>query len=142
VSDPGVLRVRPGIVVHDDELEWQAVRAQGAGGQHVNKVASAVHLRFDIRRSSLPEDLKQRLLQRRDQRITADGVVVIKAQRFRQREKNLVDARERLRTLLLSASQRAKPRRPTQPTRASRTRRLDQKARRGQLKRLRRQIDD
>jgi ribosome-associated protein len=137
-----MLVIKPGIRLRPDELEWQAIRSQGAGGQNVNKVASAAHLRFDIHRSSLPPALKQRLLDRRDQRINADGVVVIKAQRFRTLEKNRTDALERLRQLILAADQIPKTRRPTRPTLASKKRRLAQKAQRGRLKKLRRDIDD
>lgn len=114
-----------------------AVRAQGAGGQNVNKVSSAIHLRFDIRASSLPEEIKQRLLQRGDQRISADGVVVIKAQRFRTREKNREDALERLRALLQTATRRRKKRIPTKPTKGSKERRLKKKTQRGRIKSLR-----
>jgi ribosome-associated protein len=137
-----MLRIRPGLVLSDDEVEWQAIRAQGSGGQNVNKVASAVHLRFDIARSSLPDDIKQGLLARRDQRISADGIVVIKAQRFRTREKNRADALSRLRDLILAASHVDKPRRPTRPTRASQQKRLAHKSQRGRLKQLRRSLDD
>ena len=87
-----MLQIKSGLTLRDEEIEWQAIRAQGAGGQNVNKVSSALHLRFDIRRSSLPAAIKERLLALPDQRISADGVVIIKAQRFRTREKNRADA--------------------------------------------------
>ncbi len=137
-----MLHITKDIVLRDDELEWHAIRAQGAGGQNVNKVSSALHLRFNIRRSSLPEAVKQRLLSSRDQRIAADGTLVIKAQRFRTQEKNRADAIERLRELIITATRVAKKRKPTKPTRASQRRRLDSKTRRGQTKRLRRSLDD
>ena len=137
-----MLQVTPQIALEDDELEWQPIRAQGAGGQNVNKVSSALHLRFDIRTSSLPEEVKQRLLTLRDQRISAEGVVVIKAQRFRTQEKNRADALARLAELIVEAARIPKKRRPTKPTRASQQRRLDQKTRRGQTKRLRRGPED
>jgi ribosome-associated protein len=137
-----VLQVTPQIALEDDELEWQPIRAQGAGGQNVNKVSSALHLRFDIRASSLPEEVKERLLTLRDQRISAEGVVVIKAQRFRTQEKNRADALARLAELIVEAARIPKKRRPTKPTRASQQRRLDQKTRRGQTKRLRRGPED
>ena len=137
-----MLRITPDILLQDEELEWQAIRAQGAGGQNVNKVSSALHLRFDIPRSSLPQEIKQRLLQGRDQRISGDGVLVIKAQRFRTQEKNRTDALERLRALIVAATQVQKKRRPTKPTRASQRRRLEGKARRGQTKRLRGSVED
>jgi ribosome-associated protein len=137
-----VLRITPDILIQDEELEWQAIRAQGAGGQNVNKVSSAFHLRFDIPGSSLPEEIKQRLLQSRDQRISGDGILVIKAQRFRTQEKNRTDALERLRAFIVAATRVQKKRRPTKPTQASQRRRLEGKARRGQTKRLRGSVED
>lgn len=137
-----MLRITPDICLQDEELEWQPIRAQGAGGQNVNKVSSAFHLRFDISGSSLPEEIKQHLLQSRDQRLSSDGILVIKAQRFRTQEKNRADAVERLRAFIVAATKVNKKRRPTKPTRASQRRRLEGKARRGQTKRLRRSIED
>lgn len=137
-----MLQITPSILLRDDEIEWHATRSQGAGGQNVNKVATAVHLRFDIARSSLPERLKQRLMAWQDQRIRADGVIVIKAQRFRTQAKNREDALTRLRELILAANREKKTRRPTRPTLASKQRRLLSKTRRGQLKKLRRSVDD
>ena len=133
-----MLQITRQIALSEDELEWQAIRAQGAGGQNVNKVSSAFHLRFDIRASSLPAEIKQRLLASRDQRISGEGVLVIKAQRFRTQEKNRNDAIERLRELIVSASRVQKKRKATRPTGASKRRRLEQKKRRGALKASRR----
>lgn len=120
-----------------EEIQFHAIRAQGAGGQNVNKVSTALHLRFDIKASSLPEHVKERLLGASDQRINNDGVLVLKAQRFRSQEKNRADALARLEAIIDSARQTQKKRRATRPTRASQRRRVDSKTRRGQTKSLR-----
>lgn len=131
----------PHVHIPDCEIEIHAVRSQGAGGQHVNKVSSAIHLRFDIKASSLPQSYKDELLRLKDSRISSDGVFTIKAQRFRSQEQNRADALDRLNALILSVAVPRKTRRATKPTKNSKQRRLESKKRRSRLKTLRRTIE-
>ena len=132
-----VIKISDSLSIAESEVEFSAIRAQGAGGQHVNKASTAAHLRFDIAASSLPDAVKTRLLALRDRRVSGEGVIVIKAQESRSLESNRREALERLCELIRSAAARRKPRRPTKPTRGSIRRRLDEKNRRGETKAMR-----
>ena len=134
--------LRPAVLIDPDEVDFSAIRAQGAGGQNVNKVSSAVHLRYDIRASSLPADVKERLLALRDSRITLEGVFVLKAQQHRTQEMNRADALARLQTVVDSVATAPRVRRATKPTYGSKQRRLEGKSQRSQIKSLRGPVRD
>lgn len=137
-----MLRISSSLVIPDHEIDVHAIRSQGAGGQHVNKVSTAIHLQFDITASSLPPFYKAALLNLKDHRISEDGIVTIKAQQHRTQERNREDALERLRLLIHSVTIRQKARRPTKPSKASKNRRIEKKKQQGRLKVLRRNLDD
>ena len=140
ISDP--LFISRAVHIPFSEIDMSAIRAQGAGGQNVNKVSSAIHLRFDIKASSLPEFYKEKLLQLNDQRLTRDGVLIIKAQQFRTQEQNRQDALERLQQLIQGVGKEQAKRIATKPTRSAKKKRMDQKTQRGSIKSMRGKVRD
>lgn len=136
-----MIKINDTLSIREEDIEWQAVRSQGAGGQNVNKVSSAIHLRFDIKRSSLPDPIKSILLSLPDKRVSKDGVIIIKAQQFRRQDQNHTDALARLAELIEQAVRVRKSRKPTRPSRSSVRRRLDKKTRHSRLKASRGKID-
>jgi len=136
-----MLVISNSVSIPEDEIDFKSIRAQGAGGQKVNKTSCAIHLSFNIAASSLPENFKSALFKVSDQRISSDGIVVIKAQKYRSLEKNRHDALQRLKAIILSATEEKKPRRPTKPSRNSQRKRMDSKTKHSQLKQTRKKLD-